>query len=274
MLLSDGNLREANFIIRAHGERWADETFKVDTQTAPQSRLMFVLQGNIDYEIEGKKYNVTQNQLMLIPERRRIKFGVPKGGFVHMHYCNFTAVLNDECIFDYMDGEWVTDVPDPGDMEKKFSRFHWVDRDNLILDCLEKRSNLLSILLEFVKRSGLKTITYTTKTGGLFYGIAAYIKRSYQAQNTLTIEELARLANMHPHYFSAEFKRRFGKTPIQYGLDAKSDKAKEYLAGSDMSINAISEALGFENPKYFSKFFKRRTGQTPTEYRKGHKPSN
>ena len=84
----------------------------------------------------------------------------------------------------------------------------------------------------------------------------------------MNIEKLAKLANTNPHYFIAKFKKRFGKTPMQYAADVRLDKAWDYLDGTSLSIGEIARLLAFDDPKYFSKFFKRRTGLTPTEYRK------
>ncbi len=59
------------------------------------------------------------------------------------------------------------------------------------------------------------------------------------------------MANVHPSYFIAELKIRFGKMPIKYGVDIKADKAKGYLKGIDLSIRRISELLFFAVPKCF-----------------------
>lgn len=139
---------------------------------------------------------------------------------------------------------------------------------NLILDCLEKRSNLLWLLTEFVRKSGIKTMDDKTRDGDLLNGIAHYIKRYDGPHEELKIERLAKMANNNQRYFIAKFKKRFGKTPMQYAADVRLDKARDYLDGTSLSIGEIARILAFDDPKYFSKFFKRRTGQTPTEYRK------
>ena len=113
-----------------------------------------------------------------------------------------------------------------------------------------------------------------TRDGDLLNGIALYIQRYDGPHHELTVEKLAKMANVHPHYFIAEFKKRFGKTPMQYVADIRVDKAKEYLTGTSLSIGEISELLSFADSKYFSKFFKRQTGVTPSEYRKSKSEKN
>ena len=45
------------------------------------------------------------------------------------------------------------------------------------------------------------------------------------------------------------------------------DRAKELLAGRDMSMKEICAAAGYSDPNYFSRIFKKHTGVTPTEYK-------
>lgn len=268
MVISDGSLRAANFTIRAHGETWWDDQYRRRREMSSESRLIFIVQGGMNYEIFGKKYEVGKNCMFLIPERHTYSIGIPEDGYVHMHYCNFNATLESESLFDYLGGEWVADVDDREEVLERFKRFHRTDKNNLILDCLEKRSNLLWLLTEFVRKSGIKTMDDKTRDGDLLNGIAHYIKRYDGPHEELKIERLAKIANNNQRYFIAKFKKRFGKTPMQYAADVRLDKARDYLDGTSLSIGEIARILAFDDPKYFSKFFKRRTGQTPTEYRK------
>ncbi|PVZ16208.1 MULTISPECIES: helix-turn-helix domain-containing protein [unclassified Pseudomonas] len=45
-------------------------------------------------------------------------------------------------------------------------------------------------------------------------------------------------------------------------------EARRELVYSTLSINQLSDALGFSEPAYFSRFFKRMTGQSPLAFRK------
>ena len=143
VILSDGNLRTSSFLIRGHGERWWGDRYRRRNDMTSESRLMFIMQGEINYEVFGKKYTVKKNQMFLIPERQYYSLWIPEGGYVHMHYCNFNATIESESLFDYLEGEWVADVDDREEVLERFKRFHRTDKSNLILDCLEKRSNLL-----------------------------------------------------------------------------------------------------------------------------------
>lgn len=72
----------------------------------------------------------------------------------------------------------------------------------------------------------------------------------------------------------ARFKEITGQSIGVYIADYRLRRAKELLQSSDMSINEISEALGFSSQRYFSTFFKERTGMSPSAFRQSSKTTD
>lgn len=271
MIISDGNLRELSFRICAHSDTWWDDSYSYKNTISNESRLMFVMQGEINYEIFGKTYTVSKNHMLLIPSRHNFSLFVPQDGYVHIQYCNFNAVLDSDSILDYLDGDWVAEISEPHEIIERFKRFHRTDKDNLIMDCLEKRINLLYLLSRFIQSSRMKTAKSKTCDGDELNGIAQYIKHYDGPHTDLTTVRLAKMINFHPNYFISLFKKRFGVTPMSYVSNIYRKRAEEYLSSTDLSIGIISERLTFPDQKSFSKFFKRQTGITPSEFRKQSK---
>jgi len=84
----------------------------------------------------------------------------------------------------------------------------------------------------------------------------------------LTLPRLAKVAHLHPTYFSNLFSRRLGFSPIQYCLHRRIERAKELLWGRDARLDEIAQQVGFRDVYYFSKMFKRHTGMPPSDYRR------
>lgn len=84
----------------------------------------------------------------------------------------------------------------------------------------------------------------------------------------LTIDLLARHANVSPRTFSRRFLEETGYTPMQWVMRARVDVARELLENTDMGIDEISVAVGLGSGANLRQFFKRVLGTTPSEYRR------
>lgn len=85
----------------------------------------------------------------------------------------------------------------------------------------------------------------------------------------LTLDKLARIANMNKTYFSTIFKKVTGMTVWEYILNARIELAISYLVknNDEFNITEILSMCGFNNATSFNKTFKKITGKTPTEYK-------
>lgn len=84
----------------------------------------------------------------------------------------------------------------------------------------------------------------------------------------LTIEILARHANVSPRTFSRRFREETGYTPMQWVMRARIDVARELLENTDMGIDEIAVTVGIGSGANLRQFFRRVLGTTPSEYRR------
>ena len=69
--------------------------------------------------------------------------------------------------------------------------------------------------------------------------------------------------------FHAQFKKYTNQTPIEYKNHVSIVRAMRLLKEDEvLSVEQISEMLGFGSTTYFNRLFKKTTGETPVEYRK------
>ena len=66
-------------------------------------------------------------------------------------------------------------------------------------------------------------------------------------------------------HFIRQFKSIYRKTPHQYLIAVRAEKAKELLK-EGMPVSDVCYAVGFESPGSFSSLFKRLYGITPSAY--------
>ena len=104
-------------------------------------------------------------------------------------------------------------------------------------------------------------------TGTVLARIDAYLEAA--AEEAVTLETLAGLANLSVFHFARLFKAAKGVSPYQYVLSWKIRRAQALLRAGDLPLADISDALGFASPASFSAAFKRAVGRSPREFQRG-----
>ena len=84
----------------------------------------------------------------------------------------------------------------------------------------------------------------------------------------LSIETLSNRLNICRSALYKNFEIKFSCTPGEYIKARRIEKSKDLLINSDLSIESISEQVGFSSGAYFSHVFKALTGSSPLSYRK------
>lgn len=79
--------------------------------------------------------------------------------------------------------------------------------------------------------------------------------------------DLAGLVGYTEYYITHKFKEETGLSVNDYVKNAKVDRAKILLRSTALSIQEISDQLGFGSRNYFSRVFSEIAGSTPIEYR-------
>ena len=96
--------------------------------------------------------------------------------------------------------------------------------------------------------------------------VLTFIRTNYE--ETITLEDLAKVAGMSPRYFCRAFKAFTGKTPIDYLNFYRIESAGEKIQLTEENITGIALSCGFNDLSYFSKMFTKQKGVSPKNYRK------
>lgn len=129
------------------------------------------------------------------------------------------------------------------------------------LERMKANIRFQELLLELLKGSVQEREGITDR--GIEYS-RKYIEQFYASE--ITREHLAAIAGLNPDYYSRAFKRKYGKTPIEYVNQVRIKHAKQSLLLSNESFRTIAHQVGFSDEFYFSRKFKLETGMAPTFY--------
>ncbi len=86
-------------------------------------------------------------------------------------------------------------------------------------------------------------------------------------QERMENERLAQVCHMSKAHFIRQFQEVYGMTPQFYIMDKKLQTAKYYLIYQSISMEKISEILGFSDASHFARVFKAKEGVSPKRYR-------
>lgn len=93
-----------------------------------------------------------------------------------------------------------------------------------------------------------------------------YIEKHYMDE--ISVEDLAANLNLNRSYFSKLFKKVTAKSPQEFLIQYRMNKACALLRSTDLSITQISRLVGYANPFHFTRAFKTIYQQPPAEWRK------
>lgn len=84
------------------------------------------------------------------------------------------------------------------------------------------------------------------------------------------LKELAAIIAISIPRLCAEFKQHIGRSPIDYQISCRMERAAYLLSDRNLNINDIAERSGYPDIYQFSKAFKKYFGKSPARYRQEH----
>ena len=84
---------------------------------------------------------------------------------------------------------------------------------------------------------------------------------------TVTLDELAEQFHLSKPYLSKYIKDKSGKTFGELVKNVRMKKARTLLKSSSMTVEAISDAVGYQNVEHFTRLFKQKYKMTPVQFR-------
>jgi AraC-like DNA-binding protein len=134
---------------------------------------------------------------------------------------------------------------------------------------------LFSILHDLSISRDMHTLSDATFSSAELSYNSRRIERSVEYMNQnfhkpITLNEVAKMANMTDVSFSRFFKTRTGITFMDSLLEMRLGHASRMLIDTTQSIAEIAYNCGFNNISNFNRLFKKKKGCTPKEFRENY----
>lgn len=246
----------------------------------PKYEIYYLLNGDRNYFIQDRVYNVKKGDLVLINsnvmhktvdgfsdfhERIIIEFepGFFEGFLVNLMEIPLLRVfLKDYKILRLEEDEKKL-------LENCFFKIIQEGKENDVDNNIALKIYLLDLLLvieTFYKKIDTAKFEHPSKLHGRIAEIVTYINENYM--NDIGLDLLANEFFISTAHLSRAFKKVTGFSFVEYLNNLRVQKAQKYLSETKLSISEIAKMVGYQNSTHFGRMFKTITGSTPSEYKK------
>ena len=222
----------------------------------------YVIHGKGSIVIGGKKYRLSKGEIFFIPAQTEAKYyadhndpwtyeWVGFGGSQVSNYINLLQLSANNPI-----------IEDKNRVYKKYfdaivSRY--INSGYLDISSLGGLYQLFGELI--YDKEGNKNVSKAFVTVQL---AKDYIRNNYQFD--ITIEDIAKNANVTPNYLSFIFQKEEKLTTKRYLIKLRMEKAMELLKSGEYKVGEVSNKVGYPNQLHFSSEFKKYYGLSPLKY--------
>lgn len=245
--------------------------------------ITYVLKGSLKLTIDGEQYEIKEKHLFLtLPNRNYCSYHTDEDVILMLsidpslfqkaffdllkHNSVLSSFLHKS--FDNREQDYlICRVSNDRDIRFIFQHlFHeFISGDTYSEDVF---CNYIQILCTYIIRGIESSTCILSKKKKPFYDVFPevykYIQDNY---NSLTLEQLAQKFHYERSYLGKCLSEVTGKTFSEIVACIKLDKAKTYLAETNLKIEEIAALSGYSSSDYFSHSFKRVVGISPRQYR-------
>lgn len=258
-----------------------ESVFRTDECVSYDSKLIFVLGGDISAVVGGEKTgHIGFGGILYIPAGTpyKLKGKFFKGAVIGFDFTDRYGERFDLCPAEPSEFNAAlchdADIPGPFDKHillegceaeaEKYERMC-----NLSVSCEGEFFARLSAMLKLELLRIAESVSENALPVRMVESLDAYIREN--CKDEISNTEVGAIFGYHPYYISRVLKEKKGTTLRQYIISYRLKLAKRLLEVTGKTVNEIAEETGFTDASYFTKTFKGAFGATPKEYRNAFK---
>ncbi len=243
--------------------------------------VFFILQGQININIDDKGHLLSQNDIFFLEPFHTFSIITSSKDIQVLH-----LIINSDYIKklvpDYLYIKYKTNYIRMSSesnphlaLVKNISQivFHTIKVGHSEkLKCTASVTNILSFLIDNFGEMNKEIDHQTNYSKDRIKDIITYINEHYR--DKIMVKHISDHLGIHPQYFSSFFKKYFKKTFIEFLNQYRIYRSINQLVHTNNSILSIAIDNGFSSHKTYSSFFKKIFHVTPSSYRADYQPAN
>ena len=228
--------------------------------------VAFILSGKGAYTSNGKTFELRAGQGFLIRPGVLTSYVSDSDDPWHYIYAMFRGSDSEALIRNagFSDGKVIFDFTLDTEMKKDLYSMYECSRSNEALG-YDVTGHFLLIMSRLIKIASQKIRSRNPSESYLRRALS-YIEDHYPYN--ISIQDIANAVSIDRTYLYKLFKAHIGLSPIEVLNNRRLERAKELLAGTDISVSEIALSTGFYDLSHFNRVFSGNFGITPGQYRK------
>ncbi len=215
--------------------------------------IHYVISGEGFFETEGKRFRVKAGDLFLIRPQQLTLYGTGQENPWRYSWVGFGSSFDLEEIF----CKHVISARECGSLFEQMLEGEKLEYSRELFVC-GKLFELISYLSQKVQTQSSRMDRYVPMAKN-------YIESNY-ASSDITVDTIAKALHLNRSYFSTIFKQQTGKSPQQYLVDYRLEKAAQYMMLYGYSPTEAAISCGYPDIFNFSRMFKKKFGLSPRFY--------
>ena len=258
-----------------------------DTYVSPHKHdffeLVYVCEGKAEHIFENKTAIIQQGDFFLINLNSSHEYRkIGTSGEFRVINCLFLPNLIDDTlkdsksfqdILDQYLKRYGTEQIEQSPTQKIFhdeSGFIGEIAQQMLREYTEKRIGYTDVirnllLTQIICLIRKDTDTLCDQSQRIVKTVKDFVAKNYAGSLHLT--DICKKLNFSVPYVSMLFRKECGMTFRDYLVRVRIEKSCRLLRSTDMSIQSISQRVGYNDPAFFYKAFRRELSMTPDDYR-------
>ena len=250
--------REPFFIKRLESKTPVEAT-EIPRTTLPEYAFLFMLEGEVLADIDGKSYLCRGGQFLLIPDHT--SFGVHHykdlAGYTGYFSLSFLKDVSYNCIT----------------CGKPVLHTFWFDEAAFVGEILDRVTAAMARGDKGYILRAMDLVLYGLQSPAKEKAhplVSRFLEMLFDRERTMdSVSGYAARLGISPSYLNKLVRTQTRHSAMDWVEIARVNWAKTLLKENrDMPVSEVSFALGIDDPSYFTRFFRKVTGCTPSEFRK------
>lgn len=257
----------------------AERHHRIRLKAIDQYVLIYCVDGDGFYVVDGKRYEVKKNQYFILPANKPHEYGTTEDKRWSIYWVHFKGT----CAHVYAEGATTPQTINVAINSRISERINIFDEILTTLqtgDGLEDLRYASSLFHHFLASMRYLGQFRRAKTGagdkntsdkGIDIVEQAIHYMRENIEQHIALDDVLHYIGYSQSHFSTLFKRKTGKSPLAYFNRLKIEYACHLLKTTDLKVNQICYKVGIEDALYFSRLFSKTMGMAPTAFKALHR---